>query len=98
VKCVLFPSPYPHFVHGGHREQRVPDQRHGRPRDFTDFLGFHYPIETYLDRVIGLLAPGGSVIMDVRKGVNGVDLLKTVFNTVSVIRDENKFQRIVAVK
>jgi SAM-dependent methyltransferase len=37
--------------------------------------GFHYPIETYLDDVERTLAPGGTVILDVRGGAASVEAL-----------------------
>lgn len=60
--------------------------------------GFHYPIETYLSRVHGLLSDGGSLIVDIRKGTNGFSALNGVFGRVDVIQDSSKFQRILAVK
>jgi len=35
--------------------------------------GFHYPVETCLDRVHEMLNPGGRLILDVRKQTGGVE-------------------------
>jgi len=60
--------------------------------------GFHYPIETYLEKVYNLLINGGSLIIDVRKGTSGIDKLSNVFSKVDIILDEIKFQRVLALK
>jgi SAM-dependent methyltransferase len=60
--------------------------------------GFHYPVETYLDKVHDLLIKGGSLIIDVRKGTADIDILRNVFSKVDVIFDERKFQRVFASK
>jgi len=60
--------------------------------------GFHYPIETYLNRVYELLTNGGSLIIDVRKETNGIQDLNKVFRKVEVIYEEEKIQRVLAIK
>ena len=60
--------------------------------------GFHYPVETYLDEVHSLLAPGGKLIMDVRKGSGGEELLKEKFGGMKVIYEARKFRRVAVVK
>ena len=60
--------------------------------------GFHYPVSTYLDEVHEKLAPGGRLIMDVRKGNDGEQLLTDKFGSVRTIGDSKKTRRILAVK
>lgn len=58
--------------------------------------GFHYPVETYVDRVRGLLADGGVVILDVRKGTAGVDALKRRFRQIDLVFERTKWYRLAA--
>jgi SAM-dependent methyltransferase len=58
--------------------------------------GFHYPIETYLDRVHDVLTAGGSLITDVRRGTNGIEALSRLFGKIDVIYDDGKLQRVLA--
>jgi SAM-dependent methyltransferase len=61
--------------------------------------GFHYPVETYLDKVYDILIEGGSVIIDVRRETNGIHILNNVFGKVEVIFDgDKKIQRVLASK
>ncbi len=60
--------------------------------------GFHYPLETYLNRVCELLGGGGMLIVDVRKGTGGLELLRRKLGQVSVLHEEERFQRIRALK
>ena len=60
--------------------------------------GFHYPVETYLARVHEILRPGGHLIMDVRKKTDGMDQIRARFETVEVLVDSKKYERIRAVK
>jgi len=60
--------------------------------------GFHFPVETNLEKVYDLLAEGGSVIMDIRRVTNGIDELKSVFGQVDLVCNEGKFQRVLASK
>ena len=60
--------------------------------------GFHYPVETYLDKAYDVLVEGGSMIIDVRIGTNGIDLLNNIFRKVDVILEEKKFHRVLALK
>lgn len=60
--------------------------------------GFHYPVETYLNKAHEVLNKGGSLIIDVRKGTNGIDVLNNVFSKLTVIYDEKKFKRVLALK
>jgi hypothetical protein len=60
--------------------------------------GYHYPVETYLDRVYSLLNKDGCMIIDVRKNTNGIDLLNNTFSKVNVIFTGDKFHRVLASK
>lgn len=60
--------------------------------------GFHYPVETYLNKAHDVLIEGGSMIIDVRKGTNGIELLNNLFRKVDVILEEKKFHRVLALK
>lgn len=42
--------------------------------------GYHWPIETYLNQICTVLAPGGRVIVDVREGTSGLDALRARFH------------------
>jgi SAM-dependent methyltransferase len=56
--------------------------------------GFHYPVETYLDEVYEKLMPGGTLIIDIRKGTEGEKLLEKKFGVASqFITDEKKRRR-----
>ena len=59
--------------------------RDGYPADATYDLivsliswGFHYPVSTYLDDVQRTLAPGGTLIVDVRDGTGAEDELRVL--------------------
>jgi len=60
--------------------------------------GFHYPLETYLDRVYQLLSNGGHLIVDVRKLTEGVEVLRKRFADIRIVKDEEKYQRVLAIK
>ncbi len=47
--------------------------------------GFHYPISTYLERVHAALAPGGRVVLDVRRGHSQIEELANSFAEVEPI-------------
>lgn len=60
--------------------------------------GFHYPIEIYLDKVYDKLVEGGFLIIDVRKGTNGIELLNNKFSRVDVIYNGRTGQRVLVSK
>ena len=60
--------------------------------------GFHYPVDTYLDRVYKLMRDGGHLIIDLRPGTGGEELLKGKFRQIRKISDFKKTCRILAVK
>jgi hypothetical protein len=60
--------------------------------------GFHYPVSTYLDRVHDLLSEGGRLILDVRKGSDGLADLERRFGSYQVILEREKYDRILCIK
>ncbi|MDP8925272.1 MAG: hypothetical protein M3O34_20700 [Chloroflexota bacterium] len=56
--------------------------------------GFHYPVDTYVDRVRSLLSEDGVVILDVRKGTAGLDILQRRFSRVDPIFERRKWHRV----
>lgn len=74
------------------------------PNDKFDLIisliswGFHYPISTYLDQVYDRLNVGGQLIVDVRKGTDGFQLLKNKFGSYEIIYEARKHQRVLIIK
>ena len=60
--------------------------------------GFHYPVDTYLDRVYELMKDGGRLIIDLRPETDGQEKIKNKFRQVRKISDVKKTNRILAVK
>lgn len=60
--------------------------------------GFHYPVETYLERVYALLRPGGRLILDVRKDTNGEERIRQRFSQVERIQETKRSYRLLAIK
>jgi SAM-dependent methyltransferase len=58
--------------------------------------GYHYPVDTYLARMVELLSPTGRIILDIRENTDGVKKLKQYFSTIETIRHENKAFRVCA--
>lgn len=58
--------------------------------------GHHYPIETYLDNVTQVLAPGGRVVVDLRKGTNGLTTMMNRFSDISLIEESFRHVRVAA--
>lgn len=56
--------------------------------------GFHYPVATYVEQVCDLLSDDGIVIVDVRKGTDGVDVLRQKFQRFEVLLDTSKYKRV----
>ncbi len=56
--------------------------------------GFHYPVTVYLQEVMRVLAPGGSLIMDVRRDSSGLDDLRGAFANLAIIAEQSKFLRV----
>jgi SAM-dependent methyltransferase len=59
---------------------------------------FHYPVDTYLRTVHEALNPQGSLIVDVRRNTDGIAKLQSTFRSLRVIRDYDKYQRVLAIK
>ena len=60
--------------------------------------GFHYPVGTYLDRAYDLLCEGGTLILDIRKGTDGLEAIGHKFGVYTVIANYDKHHRIAATK
>jgi len=60
--------------------------------------GYHYPVNTYLDKVHALLSKKGVLILDIRKGTDGLDLITKKFGEYRKILETNKYIRICAIK
>lgn len=60
--------------------------------------GFHYPVSTYLDKVYTLLNERGVLILDIRKGTDGLDLVTKKFGNYTTISEAPRFVRISAIK
>ncbi len=58
--------------------------------------GFHYPVGTYLNEVVRVLGPEGRLILDVRKGTDGLEQLRSRFKVVQTISEKPKYLRIMA--
>lgn len=58
--------------------------------------GFHYPVATYLREAARVLAPGGTIIMDVRRDSGGLEELRAVFPSLITISEQPKFLRVCA--
>lgn len=60
--------------------------------------GFHYPVETYLDRAYETLKPGGRLIIDVRKETGGIEAIENKFGEYQVVLDDKKHLRVCATR
>ncbi|MGH9178411.1 MAG: hypothetical protein ACRD0N_07645 [Acidimicrobiales bacterium] len=72
-----------------------------QPVDLTVSLiswGFHYPVATYLDAVAEATRPGGTVVLDVRKGTGGEHEIERAFGHVEALFEDAKRWRLAAVK
>ena len=58
--------------------------------------GYHYPVSEYLEQAREILAPGGRIILDIRNGTDGIDVLNTRFDNIQPIISENKAVRVCA--
>lgn len=86
-----------------HTQEATPDNRItlGDSFDLVISLiswGFHYPVETYLAEVYNKLAPGGILILDIREGTNGKEVLEKQFGNCTVIYHQGKVVRLLSKK
>lgn len=56
--------------------------------------GFHFPVNAYLQEVHESLNENGCLIIDIRKGTNGTEELKSVFREVTLIAEYEKYERV----
>ena len=47
--------------------------------------GFHFPVATYLDQVDAALKPGGSLVIDIRRGLGGEKALAADYEQVGAV-------------
>jgi len=57
--------------------------------------GYHYPVNTYIEQVCGVLKADGVVIIDIRKYSRGIEELKNHFSTVKEIYETPKYTRVL---
>jgi len=57
--------------------------------------GFHYPVAVYLEVVARLLARDGRVILDVRRGTDGIERLVRRFGRCEVIHETGSYRRVL---
>ncbi len=60
--------------------------------------GHHYPVTTYLDKAYNILNEGGSMLLDIRKGSDGLDVLRNKLSKVDIISEEDRNYRVIAIK
>ncbi len=58
--------------------------------------GYHFPVQTYLDAVLDILPSGGCLVVDLRKGTDGIATLMKAFSDVVLIRETFRQVRVVA--
>ena len=60
--------------------------------------GFHYPVDTYLEKADKILNVKGRIILDIRKETNGLRTMNSKFQDIRIIYNARKYHRIVAIK
>lgn len=60
--------------------------------------GFHFPVATYLHSTYELLASGGHLILDVRKGTDGFDQLGSLYHEPRILVETPHYTRVWVVK
>ncbi len=60
--------------------------------------GFHYPVSVYLTRAHEILSDDGRLVLDVRKGTDGIKLLAEKFGRCDIIHEEKSFLRMLCSK
>ena len=60
--------------------------------------GFHYPVQTYVERVHALLSDAGVLILDLRRGTDGEAVLRRYFARVELITTTPKYERVAVYK
>lgn len=75
------------------------DRSGGAPFDFVVSLlawGFHFPLPVYLAEVQRNLADGAVLVVDVRRSTDGLKLLENAGASLTVVRNADSYQRVVA--
>lgn len=57
--------------------------------------GFHYPVAYYLPEVSRILAEDGAIVLDVRKGSDGIAVLTDAIGPCSIIASDDKADRVI---
>jgi hypothetical protein len=72
----------------------------GRFRIILSLLawGFHFPVATYLPSTYELLASGGHLVLDIKKGTNGFDQLGSLFPRPRILVETPDYARVLVVK
>lgn len=58
--------------------------------------GYHYPVQTYIEKVRNMISPTGRLIMDIRQNTNGIEIVNKFFPNFDIIITDNKADRICA--
>jgi hypothetical protein len=51
--------------------------------------GYHYPVDLYIDSVFSIMAKNGTLILDVRKNMGGLETLASKFKHISIIKEDS---------
>jgi len=58
--------------------------------------GYHYPVQTYIEKVRNIISPTGRLIMDIRIDTDGIKIVNEFFPNFDIIITDNKADRVVA--
>jgi len=58
--------------------------------------GYHYPVETYIEKINELLTDDGVLIIDIRENTKGIETVKKYLPNIQIISTYNKSTRIQA--
>ena len=58
--------------------------------------GYHYPVETYLEKINQILSKNGVLIIDIRENTDGIKKVGKIFPYIDIISNYNKSARICA--
>ena len=51
--------------------------------------GYHYPVDLYIDSVFSIMSKNGTLILDVRKNMGGLETLASKFKHISIIKEDS---------
>jgi len=58
--------------------------------------GYHYPVDTYLEKINKILSKNGILIIDIRENTDGIKKIGKYFQYINIISNYNKSARICA--